>query len=232
VKKRLCIFIIGFMASGKTTVGRLLANRLGFSFADTDDLIEERTGMTVRELFKREGEARFRELERELLVDLKRAFEDTGAGGPEVPGGPRDHPSRRLLSDRDARRGVVISTGGGLPCAGANMNLMKEIGTVVYLRASVHDILERLARMRDAAERPVFKELKERALEKRKLMERNTETSAILERRALGEELAELLADREAYYLEADLVVENSNAESRGETVSRIVESLSRLEPH
>jgi shikimate kinase len=223
MRKGRCVFIIGFMASGKTTVGRVLAKRLGCSFYDTDDLIEERAGMRIRELFAAQGEARFRDLERELLADLKNASEGAASRG-------RGHRLGRLLSNLAAERGVVISTGGGLPCGSGHMRLMKEIGTVVYLRASVDDILERLTRMRAAADRPVFRELRERALEKRGPEAPECGSSGPAERGALKEELAALLAAREAFYLEADLVVENSNARVREEAVSRIIGALSAFE--
>jgi shikimate kinase len=103
------------------------------------------------------------------------------------------------------------------------MDLMKELGTVVYLRPGLDDILERLARMRNEEDRPVFRELKERALEKRR---RPHGSSAASERGALREELAALHAGREAFYLEADIVVVNGNETTREETVDRIVEAL------
>jgi shikimate kinase len=230
------VFVIGFMASGKTTAGKLLANRLGRSFFDTDDLVEEKAGMRIRELFDRQGEARFRELERELLVELKNASEGTVRGGSGVRAGVGagrgvGHRLGRLRADIAAGRGVVISTGGGLPCGSGNMRLMKELGAVVYLRASVDDILERLSRMRDGADRPVFRELRERALAKRGPEAQPPSSSAFDERRALRGELAALLAARETFYLEADLVVKNSEAQGREETVSLVIEALSALEP-
>jgi shikimate kinase len=232
VIKRRCVFVIGFMASGKTTMGSLLAKLLGRPFADTDDLIEEKSGMRIRELFEREGEARFRDLERELLLELKSAAGTSsgGAGFAEIAGGG----GKRLgclLSDLASGRGAVIATGGGLPCGSGNMRRMKEIGTVVYLRAGVDDILGRLTRTRDGADRPVFRKLKERAREKRGAGAKATDRGAASKGRALREELLALLDAREPFYLEADVVVENSDARSREETASRIVEALSALEP-
>jgi shikimate kinase len=216
MEKGRCVFIVGFMASGKTTVGKLLAGRLGLSFADTDDLVEEKAGMRVREVFATRGEARFRDLERGVLAELKNASEGAVSSG---------HGRRfdRLLSDIAAGRGAVISTGGGLPCSGGAMNLMKELGVVVYLQPVLDDILERLARMRNEEDRPVFKGLKERAIERRR---RPTGSSAASERGALREELAALLASREPFYLQADIVVENGNETTRDETVDRIVEAM------
>lgn len=64
------LVLVGFMASGKSTVGELLADRLGVPFVDTDALIEEEFGTTIAEIFKERGEAAFRNAERELILDL------------------------------------------------------------------------------------------------------------------------------------------------------------------
>ena len=64
------IVLIGFMAAGKSTVGRILADRLGWAFVDFDDEIEERTGLAVRDFFRIYGEQAFRELEAELTEEL------------------------------------------------------------------------------------------------------------------------------------------------------------------
>jgi len=80
------IFLIGFMGSGKTTVGRLLADRLGWAFADLDDLIVRSAGLTVAEIFAREGEEGFRRRETEAV---------RGAAG---------------------RQRSVVATGGGAAC--------------------------------------------------------------------------------------------------------------------
>lgn len=64
------LVLVGFMASGKSTVGELLADRLGVPFVDTDALIEEEFGMSIAEIFHERGEATFRQAERELILDL------------------------------------------------------------------------------------------------------------------------------------------------------------------
>src|SRR5271157_5331614 len=64
------IVLTGFMGSGKTTVGPLVARRLGWSFVDADDAIEAETGCTIAELFRRDGEAAFRERERATIARL------------------------------------------------------------------------------------------------------------------------------------------------------------------
>jgi len=66
------LVLVGLMGAGKTTVGAACATRLARPFVDTDDVVEANTGMTVAELFAHEGEGRFRELERQAVVDAAR----------------------------------------------------------------------------------------------------------------------------------------------------------------
>lgn len=82
------IFLIGLSGSGKSTAGRILARLLGWEFVDTDDEIERRTGMSVARLFERDGEARFRQLELEVLRDVaarEPVVIATGGGTPTIP---------------------------------------------------------------------------------------------------------------------------------------------------
>lgn len=110
------VFLIGYMGCGKSTLGRRLARRLGVPFVDTDSRVEEREGASVSDLFRYEGEQRFREIEREVL-DASIA----------------EYPS------------AVISTGGGLPVWGDNMARMNAAGCTVYLRRSAENIAGRLS---------------------------------------------------------------------------------------
>ena len=107
------IFLVGLMGSGKTTVGRLLAKRLGLRFVDSDHEIEARTGATISWIFEIEGEESFRRREVETIKDL------TG------------------------QTGVVLATGGGAVVHPDNRKHLKSRGTVIYLRASVNNILQR-----------------------------------------------------------------------------------------
>ena len=102
------ICLIGYMGSGKTTVGKALAERLCMEFQDTDELIVKREGRSIPDIFGDDGEAYFRALETELLTEL--------AGG-----------------EMDVK--TVLSTGGGLPVDERNRHLLRKIGRVVYLRA-------------------------------------------------------------------------------------------------
>src|SRR6185436_9960356 len=100
------IFLVGMMGAGKTSVGKLLARRLGKTFHDCDHEIERATGVRIPVIFEIEGEAGFRARERRMLAELVRRF------------------------------GVVVATGGGAVLADENRALLKANGTVVYLCAS------------------------------------------------------------------------------------------------
>ena len=108
------IFIIGYMYSGKTTVGKQLAKKLNYDFLDTDVLFETQYQTTIPNFFAEHGETAFRASERKILEDLK------------------NYPNN-----------VVISTGGGFPCFNNNMELMRELGIVIYLEASTGAIYNR-----------------------------------------------------------------------------------------
>ena len=110
------IILTGFMGSGKTTVGKLLARYLKYSFIDTDHLIEERCGMSVQQIFKTQGEAAFRRLETEIAGEL-------GAG-----------------------KGMVVATGGGLMLHPENARALEATGSVFCLTARPEDILQRVTR--------------------------------------------------------------------------------------
>ena len=108
------ITLIGLPGSGKSTVGRHLAKRLHVPFLDSDHVIEQRLGCSIREFFDREGEERFRDFE-ELVIDELTA----------APSG-------------------VLSTGGGAVLRPQNRRHLRERGTVVYLNSSPEDIYKRL----------------------------------------------------------------------------------------
>lgn len=109
------IVLIGFMGSGKTTVGIRLSYRLRKSIEDTDKLIEKREKCTIREIFEKDGEAYFRELETQLLQEAV-----------------------------EKRKNQIISVGGGTPVREENRELLKKLGTVVYFRAKPETIYERV----------------------------------------------------------------------------------------
>ena len=109
------VILIGFMGCGKSTVGRKLAGAFGYEFLDTDDLIEAQQGKKISDIFAEEGEEAFRQMETDLIKQLK----------------------------EEAKK-KVIATGGGMPMREENRKLLREVGTVVFLEAKIETILERL----------------------------------------------------------------------------------------
>jgi shikimate kinase len=107
------IFLVGLMGAGKTSVGKLLARRLGKTFRDCDHEIERATGVRIPVIFEIEGEAGFRARETRMLSELVQCAD------------------------------VVLATGGGAVLSQENRSLLAEHGRVVYLRASAHDLWQR-----------------------------------------------------------------------------------------
>ena len=112
------LILIGFMGTGKTTIGKRVASSLGFQFVDTDQLIVEKAGKPVTQIFEDEGEEAFRALETEVLRECS---EDSGK---------------------------VISTGGGIVTRPENRELLEKAGFVIWLQASPETIYERVRRNR------------------------------------------------------------------------------------
>jgi shikimate kinase len=108
------IILTGFMATGKTVTGKMLAEQLDYEFVDTDALIVKRSGMSVAEIFNKKGEAAFRRMERELAQEL---------------------------GDKD---GLVVSTGGGLMMDPANVEALSRQGRVFCLVATPEEIFDRV----------------------------------------------------------------------------------------
>jgi len=108
------IALIGFMGTGKSTVGRMVAEMLHYTFLDTDHVIEARAGRSINEIFEQDGEPAFREWERRIVEELTR------------------------------RTRTVIATGGGLPANDANLASLKTHALVVCLWASADVIWERV----------------------------------------------------------------------------------------
>ncbi len=115
------IVLIGFMGSGKSTVGRELHQRLGYPLIDMDHVIEQRAGKPITAIFAEDGEEKFREMETMLLEEL--------------------------ADPTAARR--IISTGGGVVGRQANRELLRQLGYVVWLHAPTAVILDRTAKNRD-----------------------------------------------------------------------------------
>ncbi|HZV99119.1 MAG TPA: shikimate kinase AroK [Methylophilaceae bacterium] len=104
------IFFVGLMGAGKTTIGRLLAKHLDKSFYDTDHEIEKRTGVNIPLIFEVEGEAGFRKRETQVIEELSQM------------------------------QNIILATGGGAVLKAENRSNLKKNGTVIYLRANVHEL--------------------------------------------------------------------------------------------
>jgi shikimate kinase / 3-dehydroquinate synthase len=166
------IFLVGLMGSGKTTVGRALAKRLNKRFIDSDHEIEARTGVSIPVIFELEGEQSFRQREADVIRELT-ALDD-----------------------------IVLATGGGAILNPASREYLKSRGTVIYLQASVNQILQRTSHDRN---RPLLQ-----TADPRKRIE-------------------ELAQQREPYYREvAHIVVETG----RPNVQSLLNSILAQLEKH
>lgn len=108
------IYLIGFMGTGKTTVGKALASKLNKKFSDLDDLIVKKTGKQIVEIFREDGEDEFRKIETEVLKDI---------------------------NEKDD---FVVATGGGVLTTEGNYEIMKSNGIIITLAASPEAIYERL----------------------------------------------------------------------------------------
>jgi len=138
------VYILGYMYSGKSTLGRKLAKRLDYEFVDTDSLFETRYQITIKDFLHRYDEAAFRKLEREVLLSTIQYHN------------------------------CVISTGGGTPCFSDNMAFIKQNGVSIYLEATPNLIMSRRVKSKkarpllenlshDEAQDLVTKQMKERS---------------------------------------------------------------------
>lgn len=113
------VFLVGYMGSGKTSLGKKLAYNLKHEFIDLDASIEEQEGRSISQIFETDGEEYFRKIERLYL--------------------------HRILN----MEGVVISTGGGTPCHFDNMEQMNEYGTTIYINTDPKVLINRLKTAKD-----------------------------------------------------------------------------------
>ena len=152
------VYVIGFMGSGKSTVGKRLASLLGWSFIDLDRKIEETAGKTIPQIFSQDGEEVFRKTESEVLKNIS------------------------------FHQGTIVSTGGGTPCHGDNMDFMLMNGLTVYLKMTPGQLAHRL--MESTTVRPLIKNISDDDL------------PGYIER---------VLAVREKWYNRAEIIIEGIN---------------------
>ena len=173
------LFLIGMPGSGKSTVGRALARRLGFIFHDADDELIRRTGVSIATIFEVEGEVGFRQREAQVVADLV------------------------------GLRGIVLATGGGAILRADTRAQLKRNGEVIYLRASIEELVKRTQRDRN-----------------RPLLHGALLQGAARQTVTPEQKLRELMAIRDPLYREiADLTVE-STPRGAGRLAFEIIEKL------
>lgn len=128
-----CIYLVGMMGSGKTALGSVLASLIDYDFIDLDKYIEAHCGMSIPDIFDKEGEVAFRSIELQLLREINNPYN------------------------------VIIATGGGTVIYHDNMNYMKQIGTTIWVRVAISQMI---ARIKGDASRPIaanktYRELRE-----------------------------------------------------------------------
>jgi shikimate kinase len=160
------IVLIGFMGSGKTSVGREIARRLGWEFVDTDELVETTAGRTIPDIFAKEGEPTFRRIESKVVQEVA----------------SREH--------------AIIATGGGVVLRPENVAALRANGVLVLLDASPETLFERI---RGETHRPLLQVAD-----------------------PVGR-IRELLAQRQPFYAQADVVVDTT-----GRTVSDVADEVLR----
>jgi len=122
-------FLVGMPASGKSTIGKLIAKQLGCKFIDLDEEIVAQEGVGITEIFSKKGEAYFRKIERKHLQDLIKQNDE-----------------------------FILATGGGAPCFFDNMELMNTHGVTIFLNVAVEDLFNKLAN-KGTHKRPLLKNI-------------------------------------------------------------------------
>ena len=133
---QLPIYLVGYMGAGKTTAGRLLAQKLGWHFVDLDDAFEQIHGLSTADYIRTYGLEEFRKKEKYVLEDL---------------------------ADQVPFEKVIYATGGGYPCWEDNMDCLRELGTSIYLRWKPEHLAKRLI-LTDLSDRPVLQGRTEKEL--------------------------------------------------------------------
>jgi len=170
------VFLIGYMGSGKSSVGKKLSEVLNYDYLDLDDYIQQQEGNSISEIFKNKGEIYFRKVENQYLKDI--------------------------ISKKD---NTIISLGGGTPCYGTNMEVIKNSNDTksIYLKTSIANLSERLFFEKD--KRPLISHLEDKD--------------------ELIEFIGKHLFERSVYYNQSDIII-NTDQKSLNEVVETIVIEL------
>ncbi|MBK9144324.1 MAG: shikimate kinase [Candidatus Melainabacteria bacterium] len=184
-----CLLLIGMPGAGKTSCGRALSGQTGYPFADSDDFIEKATGRSIADIFATSGEPYFRKLERHLIESLRRLVEDSGSSLQEL------NILDQLLGDfvQNAKRhgGLILATGGGLPCQAGNFEILASIGITVHLSCPPETLASRLA---GDTVRPLL----------------SRSAASVREKDSSLNRIRELLAERLDFYEKAAITVDTS----------------------
>ncbi len=178
MKHHSLIFLTGFSGSGKSTIGPLLANSLGFEFIDLDKEIEQAAGKSINRIFSENGEPYFRNLELKTLEEIV------------------------------CRKDIVVSLGGGVLESDRCFGLIRQHGTLVYLKSSPEILTIRLQHKTD---RPLLK----------------SDDGEKLTREEIERKIAALMTKREPRYQKADLVV-LTDSKKIGTTVEELTRRIER----
>ena len=129
------IVLLGYMASGKSSIGKIMAKMLNVPFVDLDDLISEKEKLSIQDIFKIKGEIYFRKKEIEYLNDI--------------------------LLQKD---NFILAVGGGAPCYGSNLSVINNNSTSIYLKSSLESIYNRLSDKKNKQKRPLLSEINNQEL--------------------------------------------------------------------
>lgn len=165
------VIVLGYMGSGKTAVGKRLAPLLDMEFADLDEILAQKEGRSILNLFRKKGEVYFRKLENQVLRELL------------------DEPGEK-----------IISLGGGAPCYGNNLELIKRNGAkTIYLKTGLHNLVKRLFAERST--RPLISHYENES--------------------GLEDFIRKHLFERTYYYQQSDIIIETD-----GKSVEKITEEV------
>jgi shikimate kinase len=167
------------MGSGKSTIGPILANTLGWDFYDLDIAIEQKEGKKISRIFEENGEEYFRNLEKELLKVLA------------------------------VKENVVVALGGGTITNQENIDFLKELGKIIYIKVSAESVYNRLRFKRD-----------------RPILIRNGLTN--LSKDEFIDKIKQLISDRNQYYEQADIIINTDNSQI-GRTIEKLLKAVKAI---